>query len=147
MQVEHLASIPPSRRADSVGFTAFAAAQDVTGGATVPFNDLLFNDGGFYSATDSSFYCPQNGNYLFTVSAFTSSDLDLEMTVGEEVIGSIRQDEQEGATTDSQSATTVVAICGAGQVVRVRARVSSILAEDGSTRRNVFSGFLIGLRE
>ena len=128
----------------AVGFTAAANTGSYTPyeiGDVIVFDDVISNFGGHYNADISTFICPWDGVYLFSVNVqgYTSDNMYIDLMRNEVELAEIWIDNI--SSTYNRGSTTIVIDCASGDVMWVRAGDTNYIHVE--TRRTLFSGFLL----
>ena len=126
-----------------IGFSAYATAH-----VTYAVNDLIEFDGvntnlGGHYDNDTSFTCPVNGTYFFTVSVMTSASYHLAVAIE---IDSVRYASayNDGISSVFNHATNSALLrCNEGQKVFVRCVVGGRSYGTATEKYSTFSGFLV----
>ena len=121
----------------------------VRAGGTVPFEGVHLNEGGAYNQTDSTFICPLDGVYFFTVSLH-SGNLSPESTTGvslkldETTLAAVDYNNNNENTIGVQCANSAVTWCSEGQKVQAVSDLdTSMMFGFQTDKESTFSGFLL----
>ena len=126
--------------ATGVGFSAFSSAtMDYDQGATVGFDSVVSNVGGFYNADTGIFTCPTDGLYSFSVSA--ESDFDYYATLDIIRNGNVLLSMHAVYYDHDQSSITAITECLVFDSVYIQCGEDNSQVKGG--RRSSFSGVLI----
>ena len=128
-----------------MGFTAYASrTRDYTVGSILTFDDVITNVGGHYTTTNSTFVCPRDGVYVFSLSIMAGYGrfMYAELHVNDVGVFTTFADDSSSYSAASKSA---VVECLAGQRVLVRSpsSTSGQMYSDPDFRYSTFSGFLL----
>ena len=127
----------------AVGFTASASTGDTLyeSGDVIVFGDVISNFGGHYNPEISTFICPWDGVYLFSVNVqgYSSHYMHIDLMRNDVQLADILIDDISG--TYNRGSTTMVINCASGDVVWVRAGYSNYI--HAAARRTLFSGYLL----
>ena len=135
---------------NSVGFTAYATGQAEFGiGEPILFPHITTNHGSAYDNTESVFYCPTRGLYLFTVSVHSSNDMAMDAII---TLNDVDISTAYSEISDHDHATNAVIVeCNAGDRVQVKCGpyyncgYQDDLNGTIEFALNSFSGFLISI--
>ena len=107
----------------------------------VPWRDVVTNLGGYFNPRTSSFICPLNGDYIFSVTILTHNDhIQIKIFKNNEVLIRVLAD-NDNSNLDSGSGS-VVTECVSGDVVWVQVGVGGKF-DSNKANYNFFSGFLL----
>ena len=125
--------------ATGIGFSAYSSTvQDCQAGTVLQFDTEVTDIGDFYNKDNSIFICPQDGLYLFSVSAESLDGNIISAGIIKEGIQLLSA--YHGNLGTSQGSSTVIAECNAFQSVWIECRMDGQLDKG---RASSFSGVLI----
>ena len=106
-------------------------------GDIVIFDSIESNLGGFYNADSSVFVCPNNGMYVFALSAGCASQVNADIMLDGESLVTVRCHNSHY----SQGNVMAVTECVSAQRVWAQVTREGTLAGNSSERYTAFSGF------
>ena len=135
----------PHDETGPVAFTAWANTgnpTDYSVGDIIVFNEVLSNIGGHYNTDTSSFICPWDGVYVFsvTVQGYLSDLTDTDLMQNNNFLARIFNDDISGAY--NRGSMTTVIDCERGDVIWNLAWTTGSI-NCNTNRFTTFSGFLL----
>ena len=135
----------PHDETEPVAFTAWANTgnpTDYISADIIVFNEVLSNVGGHYNTDTSSFICPWDGVYVFSVDVqgYVSDPSHIDLMQNSDYRTRVFNDEISYAY--NRGSMTTVLDCERGDVIWIRAG-STCSIYGGYNRYTTFSGFLL----
>ena len=127
----------------AVGFTASANTGNTLyeNGDVIVFDDVISNFGGHYNPNISTFICPWDGVYLFSVNVqgYLSATMDIDLMRNDVQLVEMMIDDI--TSVYNRASMTLVIDCTSGDVMWVRAGHSNYI--HAAARRTLFAGYLL----
>ena len=136
----------PGDESNYAAFTARAGSSDnLQQGDIAIFDSVITNSGNHYSADTSSFMCPFDGIFSFSVSFYAGSNgnLLLELMQEEYVIRGYADEDSSLDYHYTHGMISVVIECYIGQRVWIRCGDDSDFIYGDSIRQSHFTGFAL----
>ena len=127
---------------ETIGFTASTATNQYEQTEIIRFNDTFSNIGGYFNSNTSSFLCPVDGLYFFSVmfNAQAGKQANLSLMLNGLYLGAAFADNAE--SLNSHASALTVTSCYSGQTVWVMCNSAPCSIYDGSARSQ-FAGALL----
>ncbi|XP_045201518.2 uncharacterized protein LOC123555050 [Mercenaria mercenaria] len=131
-----------------VAFTVFLSKNVVNlhYDLTIPFDQVLINEGQGFNTGTHTFVCPVNGVYLFKSALYSSYDERVEAEVVKEGVMLFRMYAAgtcDGSLTLDQGFNSAIIHCNKGEQVWIRVYTAAPNSEIASSKYSTFSGILL----
>ena len=129
---------------EGIAFSAYhGSRQYYYAGERIQFDNIITNYGGYFDEANSTFTCPVQGLYMFTVNimAYSSDQFGARIVINGVTLVTAWAD--NASSVYNQASNTVIVECGPGDDVWSEAVIADYIYCNSVDRYSTFSGVLI----